>query len=62
MNHICMKSSPLKMTTQTPFLEATLNVVNGVSIKNEMTKIPSASPSLYESVYMLINHILKVLS
>jgi hypothetical protein len=42
------------MTTQTPFLEG---YPQGVSIKNEMTKIPPTSASLYESVYMLINHI-----
>jgi hypothetical protein len=38
-------------------LRATLDVINGVSIKFEKTKIPSMSPSLYESLYRFINHI-----
>jgi len=57
MNHTHMDTNPLNMTTDPLFLRATLNVINGVSIKNEMIKIPSMSPSLYESLCMFINHI-----
>jgi hypothetical protein len=38
-------------------LKDALDVVDGISIKNETIHVPSMSPNMYEGVYMLTNDI-----